>query len=97
MQGRETHDGAQDDLDAGHAGYVQEGEVVYCVTRVILALRCDMRTAVCREARQGEEGLQASKQAPSGWVASSVCPDTPTPTPTTNIPAKLSPPRDAAL
>lgn len=49
VQGRGTHDSAQDDLDAGHAGSVQEEEeAVYCVIVVILALRCDMRTAVCR-------------------------------------------------
>lgn len=75
VQGRGTHDSAQDDLDAGHAGSVQEEEAaVYCVITVTLALRCDMRTAVCREARQGER-----LQAPSGWVAT-VCPDTPTTT-----------------
>ena len=60
VQGRGTHDSAQDDLDAGHAGSVKEEAAVYSVIMAILALRCDMRTAVCREARQGEEGLQAS-------------------------------------
>ena len=54
MQGRGTHDSAQDDLDAGHAGSVEEEAAVYSVIMAILALRCDMRTAVCREARQGE-------------------------------------------
>ena len=54
VQGRGTHDSAQDDLDAGHAGSVKEEAAVYSVIMAILALRCDMRTAVCREARQGE-------------------------------------------
>lgn len=55
MQGRETHDSTQDNLDAGHAGSEQEEGEVYCAMMIRLALRCDMRTAVCREARQGEK------------------------------------------
>ena len=54
VQGRGTHDSAQDDLDAGHAGSVQEEEECFAAMMIRLALRCDMRTAVCREARQGE-------------------------------------------
>ena len=42
VQGRGTHDSAQDDLDAGHDGSV---EGVYCAMIVSLALRCDVRTA----------------------------------------------------
>ena len=75
VQGRDTHDSAQDDLDAGHAGSDQEEVEMYCAMMIRLALRCDMRTAVCR-GKAGRERLQA----PPGWVAS-VCPDTPTTTP----------------
>ena len=53
VQGRETHNSAQDDLDAGHGGSV-EVEEVYCAMIVRLALRCDMRTSVCKEGTERE-------------------------------------------
>ena len=78
MQGeQETHNSAQDDLDAGHGGSV-EVEEVYCAMIVRLALRYDMRTAVCKEGTERETASTQMHRA-----GSRACPDTP--------PAKLSP------
>jgi len=71
VQRQGTHNRAQNDLDAGHRGSVEEVKVCYAIA-VRLALRCDMRLAVV--SMYARERLDAHT---SGCMASE-CPDEPT-------------------